>query len=546
MKGVFPMSSILPFVFAENKNPHAVVMQNEFTRATEIFLNYIEKITGSRLSVSPVEDVRPFVFFGKVDHGENGFCYKLMGKNLIIEARDEQTMVYAVYDFLERIIGCRYYTKDVEYVPFDANLSVLFDDYEFQPILKYREVYYKGFVDKTFAEKHKMTAMWDHDEWGFWDHSFDKLVPVKEYYDEHPEYFAYFNGGRQKEFTQICCTNPDVFDIAVKNLKKFMDQKPQAKYWSVSSNDSGYHCLCDECKKLDDREEAPMGSLLTFVNKVAAEFPDKIISTLAYQYSTKAPKHMKPADNVQIMLCNIESNRGTPFGECQQPGTVNNRQAMLDWKEICGKLFLWDYCIQFHNLVNPFPNLRVIPKNIRYFVENNVRSLFSQCNREEGGEFCELRGYLLAKMMWDPYQDETKVIEDFVNGYYKQAAPYILEYINVMHDAMEQGGGLLNIFGEPQDAAETFMTEELFFKYSELFDQAEEAVAADPETLFRVKTARLPLYYTGVCLKYDTKENRKAMLAKFADQARKSGLVRVEEWKITVDNFVTDKMAELA
>ncbi|MBR4868917.1 MAG: hypothetical protein IKU10_07155, partial [Clostridia bacterium] len=93
---------------------------------------------------------------------------------------------------------------------------------------------------------------------------------------------------------------------------------------------------------------------------------------------------------------------------------------------------------------------------------------------------------------------------------------------------------------------ETFMTEELFFKYSELFDQAEEAVAADPETLFRVKTARLPLYYTGVCLKYDTKENRKAMLAKFADQARKSGLVRVEEWKITVDNFVTDKMAELA
>ena len=546
MKGVFPMSSILPFVFTENKQPYAVVMKNDWTRATDIFLNYIEKITGGRLTVSPVEDVRPFVFFVEVDHGDAGFAYKLMGKNLIFEAKNEQAAVYAVYDFLERIIGCRYYTKDVEYVPFDANLSVLFDDYEFEPILKYREVYYKGFVDKTFAEKHKMTAMWDHDEWGFWDHSFDKLVPVKEYYDEHPEYFAYFNGGRQKEFTQICCTNPDVFDIAVKNLKKFMDQKPQAKYWSVSSNDSGYHCLCDECKKLDDREEAPMGSLLTFVNKVAAEFPDKIISTLAYQYSTKAPKHMKPADNVQIMLCNIESNRGTPFGECMQPGTVNNRQAMLDWKKICGKLFLWDYCIQFHNLVNPFPNLRVIPKNIRYFVENNVRSLFSQCNREEGGEFCELRGYLLAKMMWDPYQDETKVIEDFVNGYYKQAAPYILEYINVMHDAMEQGGGLLNIFGEPQDAAETFMTEELFFKYSELFDQAEEAVAADPETLFRVKTARLPLYYTGVCLKYDTKENRKAMLAKFADQARKSGLVKVEEWKITVDNFVTDKMAELA
>lgn len=539
------MSSSIPFVFTENKKPYAVVMKNEWPRATDIFLNYIQKTTGGRLNVSTVEDVRPFVFFKEVDHGDAGFAYRLEGKNLIFEAKNEQAAVYAVYDFLERIIGCRYYTKDVEYVPFDANLSVLFDDYEFQPILKYREVYYKGFADKVFAEKHKMTAMCDHSEWGFWDHSFNKLVPVAEYYDEHPEYFAYFNGGRQKEFTQICCTNPDVFDIAVKNLRKFMDQKPNAKYWSVSSNDSGYHCLCDQCKKLDDREEAPMGSLLTFVNKVAAEFPDKVISTLAYQYSTKAPKHMKPADNVQIMLCNIESNRGTPFGECQQPGTVNNRQAVLDWKEICGNLFLWDYCIQFRNLVNPFPNLRVIPKNIRYFVENNVRSLFSQCNREEGGEFCELRGYLLAKMMWDPYRDENEVIQEFVEGYYKQAAPFILDYINIMHDAMEAGGGLLNIFGEPQDAAETFMTEELFFKYSDLFDAAEAATALDPETLFRVKTARLPLYYTGVCLGYDTKENRKNMLAKFAEQARKSGLVKVEEWRITVDHFVTDKMAEL-
>ena len=43
---------------------------------------------------------------------------------------------------------------------------------------------------------------------------------------------------------------------------------------------------------------------------------------------------------------------------------------------------------EFHrsHLSLVFKLLRVIPKNIRYFVENNVRSLFSQGNREEGGE----------------------------------------------------------------------------------------------------------------------------------------------------------------
>jgi hypothetical protein len=42
---------------------------------------------------------------------------------------------------------------------------------------------------------------------------------------------------------------------------------------------------------------------------VAAQFPDKVISTLAYQYSRKAPKKLKPASNVNIMLCTIECDR---------------------------------------------------------------------------------------------------------------------------------------------------------------------------------------------------------------------------------------------
>ena len=52
-----------------------------------------------------------------------------------------------------------------------------------------------------------------------------------------------------------------------------------------------------------------MGSFLTFVNKVAERFPDKIISTLAYQYTRVPPKDLLPGKNVNIMLCNIESPR---------------------------------------------------------------------------------------------------------------------------------------------------------------------------------------------------------------------------------------------
>ena len=227
------MNKLAPIVIAKNRVARARIMQTEFTRASDILLDYIEKITGAKMIVSNVDFVDPFFFFDKVDHGKDGFAYYMTQKDIHFEAGNEQAAVYAVYDFLERVIGCRYYTKDYEYIPKDSNLTVHFDRYEFKPILEYREVYYRAFADKTFAEKHKMTAMWDHKEWGFWDHSFDKLVPVKEYFDEHPEYFAYYNGARQKEFTQLCLTNPDVFDIAIKNLKKYI-MKGKYKIWLKS------------------------------------------------------------------------------------------------------------------------------------------------------------------------------------------------------------------------------------------------------------------------------------------------------------------------
>lgn len=222
------------------------------------------------------------------------------------------------------------------------------------------------------------------------------------------------------------------------------------------------------------------------------------------------------------------------------PRSQDSKNELLDWKQICKNVFLWDYCIQFRNLVSPFPNLRVLGPNIRFFVENNVRSLFSQCNREIGGEFYELRGYMLAKLMWNPYLDERAVMEDFVYGYYKQAGKYILEYIDLIHDEMERAGGELRIFGSPEDARETYMREELYNRYESLFDTAIEATAADPDTNFRVHDAALPVWYAGILLGYGDEAKRAARVERFREQAKRSGLTMVEEWTITVDKFLAE------
>ncbi len=156
----------------------------------------------------------------------------------------------------------------------------------------------------------------DKSEWGYWVHTFHSLLDPTEFGATHPEYFSYYEGkrhpglipnwdktGTQPE-SQLCLSNPDVIGDRLQNLKLAMDKKPEALYWSVSQNDNVRYCRCDQCAALDKQyaafapeekllsthggEKYPalgMGSLLTFVNKVAGRFLDKIISTLAYQYA---------------------------------------------------------------------------------------------------------------------------------------------------------------------------------------------------------------------------------------------------------------------
>ena len=100
----------------------------------------------------------------------------------------------------------------------------------------------------------------------------------------------------------------------------------------------------------------PSGSIVWFVNQVAKAFPTKIISTLAYWYSRKAPKNIQIEPNVNIMLCNIESTREAPVFVTDKAFSND----LKDWGALSKDILIWDYNIQFTNFVSPFPNLFTI------------------------------------------------------------------------------------------------------------------------------------------------------------------------------------------
>lgn len=551
----------------DGKSPYVVVVGREATpverKAAAELVDHLALVSGARLPVV-TDEAAPADHEicvgatarapagGRRPAGVEAFKVHADGERLHVEGGSDRGTLYGVYGLLERFLGCRWLSSKVSVVPRSPDVVLKRPGFTDAPRLDYREVYYRDAWDPAYAERNRLnghaSALVDgrmqekHRGWGTWCHTFEGHVPPARHFASHPEYYALVDGKRIDN-GQLCLTNPAVFDLVVEDVRRRMAAEPEATSWSVSQNDCFRNCSCPSCSAIDKREGTPMGSLLEFVNRVAAVFPDKTISTLAYQYTRKPPRHLRPAGNVHIMLCGIECNRSRPIAE--DPDSVTFRDDVESWARICDRIFIWDYVIQFANLVSPFPNLRVLAPNMRFFVEHHARGMFAQGNRERGGELAELRAWLLAKLEWDPSYDVDKGIDEFLAGFYGKAAGPIRAYLDLTHDTLEENGVALRIFEGPRDARETYLTEPLLVRYRGLFDEAERAVATEPEVLLRVREARLPLMYAQVQLGYGEAKERRALLEGFREVARRTGLEKVEEWKLTVPDWIARAEQEL-
>ncbi len=465
--------------------------------AGETLRQYIEKVSGATLpiidTIPPFENRIIFEIGASVDPditlaapGEDGFRIKTIGKDLYFTAPTAPGIQNAVYTFLETYLGCRKYSLDFEVIPHTPTIVLSPIDDTQVPLITFRM---QDIRDSAYNAWHKLDDLKD---WGLFVHTFRTLVPPEKYFNDHPEYFSENNGVRVAD-AQLCLTNPDVFRIVVEELRRRIEENPTARFWSVSQNDTYVPCRCANCRAIDSAEGSPSGSILAFVNRVAGEFPDKTISTLAYLYSRKAPAHLKPAPNVNIMLCSIDCNRSRPIAE--DPKNASFVSDLKDWAALTNNIFLWDYVVQFRNLVSPFPNLRTLQPNMQFFVENGITSVFEQGVASMEGEFAELRVYLLAKLLWNPYVDVDSVMNDFLHGYYGAAAPYIREYIDTEHDALTRSGEDLSIYGYPYPSDDGYLSASMLDRYEAIFAQAESAVRDDPEYLLHVQTAHLPVQY---------------------------------------------------
>jgi hypothetical protein len=439
--------------------------------------------------------------------GKEEFILRTDDENLLIAGGQPRGTLYGVLDFLSENLGCRWYTPDFSKIPKQNTIAIKPLEKRQKPCFEYREAWYNEAYNAKWAVHNRLnpTIVSPPDSMGGgyniypFCHTFYRLVPPKTYFESHPEYFSEIDGKRKGHEAQLCLTNPDVVKIATETVFRWIKENPNTLVFAVDQNDGSGWCECPNCKALDDKEGSHSATTLNFVNQVAdnvAEvYPDVTLLTFAYFYSEMPPKTIRPRSNVTVRLCHYNYCSAHSLEGCENHRPFIER--LVAWDKISERIIIWDYFTDFSHYLVPFPNFEALKNDVRFYADHGVKGLFAQGNNvpeNGGGEFSQLRAWVFAQLMWDPYQDAQALIDEFVENVYGPGAQYIKSYIKLLHDKVKPDSVYFSIYAKPTDGG--YLTPEVVNEAEQLFVKAEKAAAKDAALLKRIELAHLPILYT--------------------------------------------------
>jgi hypothetical protein len=176
----------------------------------------------------------------------------------------------------------------------------------------------------------------------------------------------------------------------------------------------------------------------------------------------------------------------------------------------------------------PFPNFHVLADNIQFFIENNVKGVFEEAATSiyGGTEFAEMRAWVLGKLLWNPYQDTDKLVEEFITGYYRMASDPIREYFHLIHNEASKNPAVhFGIYDQPRIP---YLTSEVVKKGFEFFDRA--LTLADNDEIYRrVRIASMPLRYWDLYTMPLERPERPALAERFFTDLAELGINEIKE-----------------
>lgn len=285
-------------------------------------------------------------------------------------------------------------------------------------------------------------------------------------YDVHPEWWSAaekgcpcFSGGLVTNYengvkTDLTLDDPrfgtleegeSFIRLCIERVKTYIVEHPDVRYVILGQPDNNNTCNCDKCKaELELMNNNRSAQYMLWINRVAEEVQKWIaeenidhipvqFARTAYVWTEAAPvtldasgkyvplhEKLVPRDDVYIVMCPAQASFIHPVFD---PNCETNKYAtgayFEQWKTLTNKFAIFDYNVDFFNYLNWFPNLAVIQQNIQYYYEGGaIGYIMEGAGGSNNWYQQDMECYVIAKLMWDPYQDINALISEFNRYYY--------------------------------------------------------------------------------------------------------------------------------
>jgi hypothetical protein len=462
------------------------------TIAAEEIRRYVRKISGAELVIvrgdPPAEG--PAILIGRCAGTEGvlaeldrrcGESYDRLavvteGERLILTAPTKLGVVRAAWDFLRKC-GVRWLMPGErgEYVPRSAD--VVADPWEIYdaPAIPSRTAYGMseryghpaeadelapcgaphdstfsarcgGNLNSTFLPEFADSA-WYYVGSG---HSYQYYLPIKWYFEDHPEWFEMRKGRRfyHKTHWQVCYTNPEAAATFARNINKsiasHIERGNRLEHLKVciSPNDTKAFCHCRQCAPLEDKDGSSTSQVFTFANRagdfIRKEYPRAHFTVFAYYNHSTPPDHLLPEPGVRPELCHWSAGISFAYNHAE-PGLAAANEKFRDgfewYVENSDAVSIWAY-YGHYNWFTPWPMTTQMAYDIPRMVETGkLYSFYSESHLHWGTQ--GLNFWLLSRLLREPDLDVEAAIDDYCRAAYGPAAADMREYYRILQDRMD-------------------------------------------------------------------------------------------------------------
>ena len=455
-------------------------------------------------------------------------------RNLVLTGGRPRGTLYAVYEFLEQQVGCRWLDEVAEVVPARPGLVLAPLDVRDKPAFWDRKIYTstRGKLTDLFNVRNKDTRE-TCPEYGYGVHygspseTHTLHYYAKDWPSNHPpEYLAMTAHGERPRAAdsggpgQVCPTHPEVRRLMLGTLRRYIAADrakaaqtgaPAPRIYAIESNDNPLMCQCPACKAFSEREGANAGPFLDLVNFLAdgvrEEYPDVLVDTFAYLQTLDFPKTVRPRENVLIRMAQLNAFSGMNTNACgyrlrERPDYFRpmthpvNRSCLamfMNWAAHARHMTYWDYWVIYTDTyMTPYINLACIKPDLELFLNNRVETMFVECEYADSSSFYALKRWAGLKLMQNPRQPVDPLIDTFMSGYYGPAASAMTDYLRYMEKRIAEFPeteklSYLNAQRRP------YLDVDFYVTAQSLLDESEACCGTNRAARFRVQRERTPV-----------------------------------------------------